>query len=292
MEKDVVAPLSALAHPSRLVIFRLLMRRFPDQLPAGEIARVLDLPPSTLSAYLATLMQAGLVTQERVGTLRRYAIDMQGVRGTFDYLLRDCCRGRPELCQSANDANASNDKVSVLFVCTANSARSIMAQAILRDLAGAGFAAFSAGTRPAAGPHPLALEVLAQRGHCTEGLQSRDIAALDAETRQQFDCVITVCDRAANEESPAWPGQPLSAHWGVADPVNAPDGLAAFEHAYDLLDRRIRAFAALPLRQLDPVATQKALDDIGRLTRMETQDDRLCHQRPGPDRQTDPAPAP
>ncbi|WP_114966885.1 helix-turn-helix domain-containing protein [Alkalilacustris brevis] len=285
METVIPARLATLGHPQRLAIFRLLMRRFPDRLPAGEIAAALDLRPSTLSAYLAALVQAGLVTQERAGTLRRYGIDMDGVQGTFDYLLRDCCRGRPGLCLDAPRAAGQARRLSVLFVCTANSARSIMAEAILRDLADGRFAAASAGTSPAPGPHPLALELLARRGHETAGLQSRHVDGLRGEGAEGFDFVITVCDRAANEDCPAWPGQPLAAHWGVPDPVAASQGRVGFEQAYDLLAARIRAFAALPFARLDPIALQHAADEIGRLTHTESPHDSLCNQRPGPDRQ-------
>jgi DNA-binding transcriptional ArsR family regulator len=98
MEEAIPTRLAALGHPQRLAILRLLMRRFPDRLPAGDIAQALDLKPSTLSNYLSHLMQVGLVTQERIGTSLRYCPDMETLRGTFGFLWRDCCRGRPDLC--------------------------------------------------------------------------------------------------------------------------------------------------------------------------------------------------
>jgi arsenate reductase len=98
MENPIPSRLATLGHPKRLAIFRLLMRRHPGRVPAGEIAGALGLKSSTLSAYLNALMQAGLVTQERRGTSLLYGIDLASVRETFDYLLFDCCRGRPDLC--------------------------------------------------------------------------------------------------------------------------------------------------------------------------------------------------
>ena len=95
MEQMIPNRLSTLGHPQRLALFRLLMRRYPDRVPATELAQALELKPNTLSTYVNTLMQAGLVTQERMGTSLRYAIHMNAARETFDYLLRDCCRGRP-----------------------------------------------------------------------------------------------------------------------------------------------------------------------------------------------------
>ena len=101
MEKEIPDRLATLGHPQRLELFRLLMRRYPDRVPAGELAEALSLKPSTLSAYLSALMRAGLVTQERNGTSLRYSMNMPEVRRTFDYLLNDCCRGRPDICAPA-----------------------------------------------------------------------------------------------------------------------------------------------------------------------------------------------
>ena len=98
MESTVANRLSILGHPHRLAVFRLLMRRYPDRVPATELAQALDLKPNTLSTYVNALMQAGLITQERVGTSLRYAVHMEAAGETVDYLLRDCCRGRPEIC--------------------------------------------------------------------------------------------------------------------------------------------------------------------------------------------------
>ncbi len=134
METVIPTRLATLGHPQRLAIFRLLMRRYPDRVPAGELADILALKPSTLSAYLSALMQAGLVTQDRAGTSLLYSVDMTQVRQTLDYLVFDCCRGRPELCTPAlnpmmRGSTAMPDrKYNVLFICTGNSARSIFAE--------------------------------------------------------------------------------------------------------------------------------------------------------------------
>ena len=102
MESKIPTRLTALGHPHRLAVFRLLMRRYPDRVPATEIAQALGLKPNTLSTYVNTLMQAGLVTQQRAGTSRLYAVAMPAMRDTVDYLLLDCCRGRPEICSTAS----------------------------------------------------------------------------------------------------------------------------------------------------------------------------------------------
>lgn len=274
MESLIPARLVTLGHPQRLALFRLLMRRFPDRVPAGELAGALDLKPSTLSAYLSTLMQAGLVVQERAGTSLRYGIDMKVVRDTFDYLLNDCCRGRSELCApfthsaQTGSPTMADRKYNVLFVCTGNSARSIFAESILREEAGDRFEVFSAGTMPQSELNPFAVEVLRQKGHDISTLRAKTIAEFQGEKAPKFDFVFTVCNQAANEECPPWTGQPVSAHWGMPDPVKAEGTDAekslAFQQAYGALRNRILGFAALPLDALDRISLQRAVDDIGR----------------------------
>jgi arsenate reductase len=274
MESTITARLSILGHPQRLAVFRMLVRRYPDRVPAGEIGAALGLKPSTLSAYLTALTQAELVTQTRLATSLRYAVNIAQVRETFDFLLLDCCRGRPELCppvslSTATGASAMAERTyQVLFICTGNSARSIFAESILRKEAGDRFEAYSAGTRPHSELNPFALDVLRQKGHDTSALRSKTVAEFQGADAPRFDFVFTVCDRAANEECPAWAGQPVSAHWGMPDPVKAEGTDAqksvAFHHAYGALLNRIRAFAALPIDALDRIALQRAVDDIGR----------------------------
>ncbi len=274
MESAVTSRLASLGHPQRLAIFRLLMRRYPDNLPAGEIAEILALRPSTLSAYLSALMQAGLVSQERSGTSRRYAIDLAEVRRTFDYLLHDCCRGRPDICAPLSslfqpgDRPMTDRRYTVLFICTGNSARSIFAESILRREAGDRFEVFSAGTRPYSELNPFALEVLAAKGHDTSILRAKNLSEFQGPEAPKLDFVFTVCDQAANEECPSWHGQPVSAHWGMPDPVKAmgtdAEKSLAFQHAYGALRNRILLFAALPLASLDRMSLQRAVDDIGR----------------------------
>ncbi|PWR01152.1 ArsR family transcriptional regulator [Meridianimarinicoccus roseus] len=273
MEKQIPHRLATLGHPQRLAIFRLLMRRYPDRLPAGEIAAVLGLKASTLSAYLAALLQAGLVRQARVGTSLLYDIDLDQVRGTFDFLLRDCCRGRPEIClptplfPDSGTRDMADKKLKVLFICTGNSARSIFAESILRKVGGGRFEAYSAGTKPYSELNPFALEVLEQKGHDISVLRSKNVAEFQGADAPRFDFVFTVCNQAANEECPPWQGQPVSAHWGMPDPVKV-DGTdaeknLAFHQAYGALYNRIRAFTALPLEALDAVSLQRAVDALG-----------------------------
>lgn len=272
--------LATLGHPQRLALFRLLMRRYPDRVPATELARALELKPNTLSTYVGALMRAGLVKQERVGTSLRYAIHMDATRETFDYLLRDCCRGRPEICSPLTSFDFDGDspmtgrKYNVLFICTGNSARSIFAESILRKEAGDRFAAYSAGTKPRSVLNPFALEVLEQKGHDVSVLEAKNVSVFQGEDAPKFDFVFTVCNQAANEECPAWTGQPVSAHWGMSDPVKVNGSSAekslAFHQSYGALLNRIKAFTALPISSLDRIALQKAVDDIAQVIEGDT----------------------
>ena len=272
MEKEIPDQLATLGHPQRLALFRLLMRRYPDHVPAGELAATLDIKASTMSTYLAALQRAGLVGQERAGTSLLYAIDMANVQRMFSPLLTDCCRGRPELCMplSTGPAPMPDRKFNVLFICTGNSARSIFAESILRDIAGDRFNVHSAGTRPSSELNPFALKVLQDKGHDISALRAKNVSEFSGPEAPGLDFVFTVCNQAANEDCPAWEGQPVSGHWGMPDPVKAEgtdaEKALAFQHAYGALRRRIEAFVALPVESLDRIALQSAVDEIGRTT--------------------------
>ena len=158
---------------------------------------------------------------------------------------------------------------NVLFLCTHNSARSIMAEAILGSLAlnQDRFKAYSAGSMPATQPNPFALEQIARAGLPTQGLRSKGWDEFAAPEAPRLDFIFTVCDNAANEVCPVWPGQPMSAHWGLADPslVEGSDDEKrhAFNVAFRQLATRIGLFVSLPLDKLDRLSLQKKLDNIG-----------------------------
>jgi arsenate reductase len=160
---------------------------------------------------------------------------------------------------------------NVLFLCTGNSARSILAESILNlPLVGQGrLRAYSAGSHPAGKVSPYAIELLEKNHIPTENLRSKDWREFSAAGAPPLDFVFTVCDKAAGEVCPIWPGQPMTAHWGIEDPAavqgSEEDIRKAFFTAYNQLQRRISFFASLPLAKLQGVALQQELDNIGKL---------------------------
>ena len=162
----------------------------------------------------------------------------------------------------------SDRAFNVLFICVGNSARSIMAEAILAELGAGKFRAYSAGTRPYSEMNPYALEVLEGLGHDVTSLRAKNVAEFQGPDAPPLDFVFTLCDLAANEDCPPWPGQPITAHWGMTDPVKATGTEAekalAFKNTYGMLRRRLSAFVALPIATLDRISLQHRLDAIGR----------------------------
>jgi len=158
---------------------------------------------------------------------------------------------------------------NVLFLCTGNSARSIMAESILNRIGEGRYRAYSAGSHPKGTVHPGALEALGNRGYSTNGLRSKswdELAEPDAPT---MDFVFTVCDNAARETCPLWPGVPLTAHWGLPDPAeargNESNRRMAFEATMRELEDRISAFVRLPIESLDAAALKQKLEEVGRV---------------------------
>jgi len=158
---------------------------------------------------------------------------------------------------------------NVLFLCTGNSARSILAEAIVNKAGAGKFQAFSAGSQPKGQVHPEARKLLQSLGFDTRGFRSKSWNEFAKPGAPALDFVFTVCDNAAGEACPLWPGQPMTAHWGIPDPAAATGSAAevslAFKDAYRMLSQRIGVFAALPLRSLDRMSLQAKLKDIGRL---------------------------
>jgi arsenate reductase len=163
----------------------------------------------------------------------------------------------------------TNNVYRVLFLCTGNSARSILAETLLNRWGQGKFQGYSAGSHPTGKVNPLALELLQRHGFPTEGLRSKAWDEFAVPSAPTMDFVFTVCDNAANEVCPVWPGQPMTAHWGVADPA-AVEGselekIQAFREAFRVLEKRIQAFVSLPVPLLDKIKLKQEIDQIGKI---------------------------
>lgn len=272
---------ATLGHPGRLAVFRLLMRFAPNGVRPTEIADALGLKQNTLSHHLADLTASGLVQVERQGRSLFYTVDLAATEGLIGYLALDVGRARPDLLSPLLAAHKDmtvmlDTDFDVLFICSGNSARSIFAEALLRDLGKGKFQAFSAGTRPNSELNPFALEVLKRNGHDISGLRAKHLSEFQKPDSIKMDFVFTVCDAAAAEECPPWPGQPITGHWGLPDPVKATgtdaEKALVFAQTYGALRRRIAAFVELPFDQLTRLALQTQVDEIGTTQDIQAQD--------------------
>ena len=271
MINTLISQFQTLGHTQRIAVFQLLMRRYPDALPAGEICSVLGLKASTGSDYLSALKSVGLITSNRRATHLHYSVNMTGVEAMVGTLIGDCCKGRPDVCAFSKPTaldRTMDHTLKVLFVCSANSARSIMAEAILNDIGANVFTAYSAGSQAGPAINPRVKALLEAKGHDTSKLYSKPLGTFQTAGAPHFDFVFTVCDEAANEACPAWPGQPISAHWGMADPAKATGTDAevnlAFRQAYGVLKNRLTGFVALPVSELSAISLQREIDQIAR----------------------------
>ena len=246
---QAIDALSALAQQSRLDVFRALAREAPEGLAAGVLAEQLGVPPSTLSFHLDHLVNAGLVRREREGRSLVYSLDVGAVNELIWFLGEDACQGNVALCvdplarirERVEDARAPASRPRVLFLCSRNSARSQMAEAILRRAAGDRFEVHSCGLRPQP-IHPLTLRVLEESGLDTSSLRSKDLG--DFLGKISIHQAIIVCE-AANDHCPKLHPFALHLHyWPFPDPVEVEgtegERLAAFRTARDAIERRIR----------------------------------------------------
>lgn len=273
---EAVALLAALAQPTRLEIFRLLMRYRPHGLAAGDIGRLLAVAHNTLSAHLAALEQVGLLASRREGRHIIFAAQPGPADALLAFLTDACCTQGPAACPpgataipARREPVASERPLRVLVVCTGNSARSIIAEAILNREGLGRIEAFSAGSRPQEAPHPAALGLLADLGYDVSAMRSKSWDEFLGPEAPPLDLVITVCDSAAEAPCPVFPGTPLRAHWGLDDPAAAAGPAAAqraaFLQSYRQLTARVTAFVNLPFEQMAAEELAPVLAAIGRM---------------------------
>ena len=163
----------------------------------------------------------------------------------------------------------ASEPFNVLFLCTGNSARSIFAEALMNRFGQGKFRGFSAGSHPKGEINPFTIYELEHNNYLTDGLRSKDWSEFEADDAPKMDFVFTVCDKAAAEVCPVWPGQPMTAHWGVPDPAELEgttiEKKAAFHRAFAELQNRISIFTSLPIESLDKLKLQEKLDEIGKV---------------------------
>jgi len=273
-EAETLRALTALAQASRLQIFRQLVVMGARGMTPGRLSEALAIAPNALSFHLRELSAAGLVSQERDGRHLIYRAAFDTMNALLSYLSLNCCEWSPNVFPNSVTPRSvlMHQKVmNVLFICTHNSARSILAEALLNQLGGGRFRAYSAGSTPAGQVNPRAVTLL-EKISCRVGeLRSKDWAEFAVPGAPQMDFVLTVCDKAAGEVCPVWPGQPMSAHWGVPDPasVTGTDQQidAAFTDAFMVMQRRISLFLNLPIEKLERLSLRHELQAIGKVTR-------------------------
>jgi len=267
----VVAALGALAQETRLDIFRLLVQAGMEGVAAGVLSERLGLAAANLSFHLNQLKYAGLVWSRREGRSIIYAANFDAMNDFIAYLTENCCEEQTRALRAAGrqPEAAAERELNVLFLCTRNSARSIMAECALNRWGKGKFRGFSAGSHPRKNVHPMARQVLQELRYEIGGVRSKSWNEFARPGSPPLDFVFTLCDRAAAESCPAWPGQPISAHWGVSDPVTfAGSGNAKrqiFLRVYQELEHRIKIFTSLPLDTLERFAIERCVKEIGQL---------------------------
>ena len=269
--------LGSLAQPTRLAAFRKLLAAHPATVPAGELARHCDVPHNTMSTHLGVLSRAGLVEVERDGRSMNYRADVTAFRGLLKFLTGDCCNGRPDLCGDVarlipdsdddNEIRVMTPAFNVLFLCTHNSARSIMAEALLEKVGKGKFRAYSAGSAPATAPAPDVIKRLQLLGHDVNELRCKSWHEFTGPNAPRMDFVIALCDTPQGQVCPDLGEKFVTGAWPLPDPADfsgSPTERATLlNELYAMIRRRIEIFTRLPFASLDKMALKARLDEIG-----------------------------
>jgi arsenate reductase len=281
-ENEIIDALGALAQPTRLTAFRRLLASHPDSVPAGEIARICDVPHNTMSTHLGILTRAGLVAVERQGRGMNYRADLRGFRSLLRFLARDCCRGRLDMCADLarlvpeEDDDMKDTAVTpafnVLFLCTRNSARSIIAEVLLKKIGKGRFNAYSAGSEPAKAPLPEVIERLKALGHDVSHLRCKSWNEFTGPSAPRMDFVIALCDTIQGQTCPDFGEKMITGAWPLPDPAkftgSPTERTTLLNELYAMARRRIEIFTSLPFASLDRMALKARLDEIGDTNRV------------------------
>lgn len=265
----------ALGQVTRLDLMRVLLASGPSGLAAGDIAARLRVPASTLSFHLRALEQAGLVAATRLGRSLIYAPQIAALRALVAFLAEACCDGEPDRCGDLNrlfDTTRETGRMqppvfNVLFLCTRNAARSILAEAILGRIGQGRFRAFSAGSAPAGeGPLPEVLQQLKALGHDVSTLRSKSWDEFTGPGAPRMDFVVALCDTLAGQVCPDFGETVITAAWPLPDPAkfsgSPPERATLLNELYAALHRRLGILTSLPFGALDRMALKARLDEL------------------------------
>ena len=276
MEDIAIDRLASLAQPTRLSAFRHLLAAHPGSLPAGALARACEAPHNTMSTHLGVLMRAGLVSVERSGRSKNYRADVKAYRSLMTFLASDCCNGRPDLCgdiarliprEDDSEERFMTAAFNVLFLCTRNSARSIIAEALLEKIGKGRFNAYSAGSDPARAPMPEVIDRLKQLGHDVSRLRCKSWNEFTGPNAPRMDFVIALCDTPQGQVCPDLGEKFVTAAWPLPDPADfkgsPTERVTLLNELYAMVRRRLEIFTSLPFTSLNRMALKKRLDEIG-----------------------------
>jgi len=277
-EANAIEGFGSLAQATRLAAVRHLLAVHPQSLPAGEIARLCEVPHNTMSTHLGILSRAGLISVEKDGRSMNYRADVDGFRDLLEFLSRDCCNGRPELCGDAFDLPSEatgkfmTPAFNVLFLCTQNSARSIIAEALLEKVGRGRFRAYSAGSDPAREPVPEVIDRLKALGHDVSRLHSKSWDEFRGPQAPRMDFIIALCDAPNGQFCPDLGAQFVTGAWPLPDLAqftgSSTERTTLLNELYAMIRRRIEIFTSLPFDSLDRMAIKARLDEIGDTTRV------------------------
>lgn len=277
METDDAAfAFAALGQATRLDLLRVLLDAGANGVAAGELAHRLGVPSSTLSFHLRALDQAGLIAATRQGRSLVYAVQFARLRALLAFLVEACCGGEPDRCGdlgrmldtiTRDKSNMSQPAFNVLFLCTHNSARSIMAEAILDKIGRPRFEGWSAGSDPRPdGPLPEVLALLKTLGHDISDLRSKSWNELTGPDAPRMDFVITLCDTLQGQTCPDFGATTITGAWPLPDPSKfsgtAAERATLLNEVYAGLRRRLEAFISLPVASLDRIALKARVDEL------------------------------
>jgi len=274
-ERQAATKFMALSQETRVRLLRLLSSAGATGMRAGELQRRTGVPASTLSFHLSTLEQAGLIQATRKGRTTTYAVRFVGLRTLLSFVTETCCYGQPDLCGDIarllpgleERETTMTGSFNVLFLCTHNSARSIIAEAVLNKIGEGRFRAYSAGSHPIAAPNAEVLKNLKQLGHDVSGARSKSWDEFARPDAPVMDFVIALCDTTEGQVCPEFGNNVVSASWPLPDPAKFTgtdtERQVLLNQLYSMINRRLEVVINLPFDSLDRMALKTRLDELG-----------------------------